>query len=385
MVLDASIPMGIQPVDTTQAGGQLLQNKQYAEQQARQAMLDEENRKNVAFQQQLQTEQLELNKIKMQYEQASDADKKEALEDAKLAYKLANAKTPEDMGRILQSAHKSEYTDDLINLYNSGDMGAFKNEVVGDVQAATALDIFKAPDSAATGGATGALVRDYMKETGKSFSEALYDVQTGFRQGLSKDESGNIIPIKGYAESKGYIKYGEKSGEQQAVIDTAAEIERQKKIGSGEITEVEKRDIGRAGVDKDVAILEKKYNELAELGGIIDTNKGLIQNLSASAASSDIGQELSKSIGSKTQSIRNQIKSQIPALISSIRNSTGMSAKAMDSDNELQFYLKQATSEKVDIQSNLEALKQIKNKYGSPMKNVEIKRIKFDSNGNIIQ
>jgi hypothetical protein len=54
-----------------------------------------------------------------------------------------------------------------------------------------------------------------------------------------------------------------------------------------------------------------------------------------------------------------------PSIINSIRDSTGMSARAMDSDNELKFYLKMVSDEKLSFESNLAALKILDKRFGS--------------------
>lgn len=82
------------------------------------------------------------------------------------------------------------------------------------------------------GGATGELIDRLMQENpGMNFQQALQRVQTGYRSGTQLDANGNIMAMPGMADAKGEIKYGEKSGEQQAVQDFAAPIEKNKQLG----------------------------------------------------------------------------------------------------------------------------------------------------------
>ncbi len=73
------------------------------------------------------------------------------------------------------------------------------------------------------GGATGQLVRKLQQENPNlSFRDALYQVQTGFRQGTTFDDAGNIISAPGYAEAKGNVKYNEQSGKNRSDLEFAA-------------------------------------------------------------------------------------------------------------------------------------------------------------------
>lgn len=75
----------------------------------------------------------------------------------------------------------------------------------------------------AGGGATGALVRQYMQATGSDFPTALYAVQTGFRQGFERNADGSISPIPGAVgaiKDVNYAKhYSAKTGDLDAGHD----------------------------------------------------------------------------------------------------------------------------------------------------------------------
>lgn len=74
---------------------------------------------------------------------------------------------------------------------------------------------------AAGGGATGSLVNRLMAENpGMSFKEALYSVQTGFRQGTGLDANGNVMPLPGAIPSKASLA-GAEAGARVAGTNTA--------------------------------------------------------------------------------------------------------------------------------------------------------------------
>jgi hypothetical protein len=98
--------------------------------------------------------------------------------------------------------------------------------ITGDMTGA-----LRAQDPSALGGATGALVNRLMKENpNMSFSDALGQVQTGYRQGVTL-EGGVATPIQGLGESLGSIaeqeKFGGKAGELQAELEAKPRIEQE--------------------------------------------------------------------------------------------------------------------------------------------------------------
>lgn len=123
-------------------------------------------------------------------------------------------------------------------------------------------------------------------------------------------------------------------------------------------------DAGRGEVNTQVATLRDYYRQLAGLGGITDVTKTPIENIQAWASASPAGQAVGRALATDAQSIRNKIKQQRPLLLQAIKRATGMTAKQMDSNVELQLYLSAATDPTLDIQANLAALNNIDKLYG---------------------
>lgn len=122
---------------------------------------------------------------------------------------------------------------------------------------------------------------------------------------------------------------------------------------------------GKGQVSTTLADLGAAYVKLDEESGIVDTENTALQNIGARFGSSDIGQFLGGAVGTEAQSLRKRINNTRPLLIQQIRQATGMSAKAMDSNVELKFYLQAATDTTGDIISNLAAIKVLDSLYGS--------------------
>lgn len=70
-----------------------------------------------------------------------------------------------------------------------------------------------APDSASTGGATGAIIANLRRENPNlTYAQALAQAQGLARQGLGFDASGNVSPISGFTEAKSAVKSAEETG-----------------------------------------------------------------------------------------------------------------------------------------------------------------------------
>lgn len=135
----------------------------------------------------------------------------------------------------------------------------------------------------------------------------------------------------------------------------------------GKITPRETRDRGVKGIQYNLGQLTDDYTKLHDNAGISGPANGIADNLKnaeAYVSNSSVGQVLGRVFGTQNQSTRNEINSLRPALINSIRSATGMSARAMDSDTELKFYMQQATDPQNDYMSNLAAIENLDNQYG---------------------
>ena len=156
--------------------------------------------------------------------------------------------------------------------------------------------------------------------------------------------------------SQGRIPVGyamNSDGTLSALVGGPADAKRQQQISAAE------------DFDTQISDLRDKYKQLDAMGGIINPDKSLANNLMAGAESSGIGQIVSGKIGTQAQSIRNEIIQKRPLLLQSIKQSTGMSAKQMDSNKEMEMYLKAATDPNLDIKANLAALDNMYKLYGS--------------------
>jgi hypothetical protein len=121
---------------------------------------------------------------------------------------------------------------------------------------------------------------------------------------------------------------------------------------------------GKQAVNGVLNTLYSEYSNLVKSSGITDTRKSAEDNIAARTGASGIGQLTGSYTGSESQSFRDTIEQTRPLLLTAIMKATGLSATQLNSNVELQTYLKTATDPKVSIQSNVKALNNISTMFG---------------------
>jgi hypothetical protein len=142
-------------------------------------------------------------------------------------------------------------------------------------------------------------------------------------------------------------------------------------LGTGDVTDTDV--VGRvpgsgaAGQDATRAVaaqsllgtvdsLRGYYTDLDKLGGIVSTQRGGRANLMASAGASLPGRVLGRTFGSSEQTLRDNIQNAIPMIVADLKAVTGMSAQQMNSNVELQLFLRTVGDPSQSIESVMEAL-----------------------------
>jgi hypothetical protein len=109
------------------------------------------------------------------------------------------------------------------------------------------------------------------------------------------------------------------------------------------------------------------YGTLKTEGGITSAKGGLLGNLGAMASNTDVGQLVGRVKGSPSQQARDTIAQTRPLLLNAIKNATGMSAQQMNSNAEMQLYLRAATDPSLGYEANAKALENLDKLYGLGM------------------
>ena len=121
---------------------------------------------------------------------------------------------------------------------------------------------------------------------------------------------------------------------------------------------------GKKTVSTLLSNLKGQYETLAKTGGITDVTKPATENISARAGASAMGQMVGQYLGTPEQTARDTIEQTRPLLMQAIKNATGMSAQQMNSNVELQTFLRAATDPQLSIQANINALNNLSKLYG---------------------
>jgi hypothetical protein len=113
-----------------------------------------------------------------------------------------------------------------------------------------------------------------------------------------------------------------------------------------------------------VGQLKNSYDTLLEGGGITSTATGGRENIGAKMGTSAVGQFVGSALGTKNQEQRQVIEQTRPLLLNLIKEATGMSASQMNSNAEMQMYLKAATDPKLSYEANVKALQNLDKTFG---------------------
>jgi hypothetical protein len=103
--------------------------------------------------------------------------------------------------------------------------------------------------------------------------------------------------------------------------------------------------------------------DLKTSGGMSSTSAGALSNLITSTQTGAGGQFLGGVFGTENQSKRDQLKSVRLQLLNAIKEATGMSAQQLNSNVELQTYLKSLGSEGMTAEANLAIIDNLSKTY----------------------
>jgi hypothetical protein len=121
---------------------------------------------------------------------------------------------------------------------------------------------------------------------------------------------------------------------------------------------------GRSALSDTLDVLAGQYNALNEGMGMPSTQNKWGSNLGAKLATTGPGQWLGQVAGTENQKARDIISQTRPLLLADIKKATGMTASEMNSNAELQMWLSVATDPQKGYEANMEALKNLENKFG---------------------
>ena len=133
---------------------------------------------------------------------------------------------------------------------------------------------------------------------------------------------------------------------------------------SKQIQDTKKKGEAKEQLTETVGQLKGYYDELKKGGGIVEQKQGALGNIASRIQASAVGQTVGGAVGTKNQEMRQKIEQTRPLLLNLIKNATGMSAQQMNSNAEMQLYLRAATDPTLSYEANIEALGNLDKLFG---------------------
>lgn len=127
---------------------------------------------------------------------------------------------------------------------------------------------------------------------------------------------------------------------------------------------------GQAGLADTVSVAKTLVKDIADMGGMTTTSKGALANLMTSLGTGTVGQAGARLVGTPTQAKRDELNSVRLQLFNAVKEATGMSSTQLNSNVELQTWLKSLGSDTMSKEANLAILDNIENRY---LKNKDMK------------
>jgi hypothetical protein len=121
----------------------------------------------------------------------------------------------------------------------------------------------------------------------------------------------------------------------------------------------EGKDLLAAGLDR----MRQNYMLLNERDGIVSNQRSGPENVVSAIRSSALGQFVGGVVGTEEQTARKELDASRMQLLNAIKSATGMSAQQMNSNIELQTWLKALGAPNSDYESNMAILDALENAY----------------------
>ena len=118
------------------------------------------------------------------------------------------------------------------------------------------------------------------------------------------------------------------------------------------------------GISGTLDILEEQYRKLNEGMGMPSTQNRIGSNIGAKLSGTGVGQWLGQVGGTENQKARDIINQTIPLLLADIKKKTGMTASEMNSEKELQMWLRTATDPNSTFEATMAQTENLRKKYG---------------------
>lgn len=118
----------------------------------------------------------------------------------------------------------------------------------------------------------------------------------------------------------------------------------------------EDRAAGQAALNSTLDELTGLYDQLDEMGAMVNPKKGTGANIAARARASGLGQLVEGAVGTQAQELRDRIESIRPGLMQQLAKATGMSSKQLDSNADVKLFMQTVTDPTRSYEANQRAI-----------------------------
>jgi hypothetical protein len=118
----------------------------------------------------------------------------------------------------------------------------------------------------------------------------------------------------------------------------------------------EQRTAGTQAALANIGELRTIYGKLDEAGAMVNPNNSAVGNIGARVRSSGVGQMVEGAVGTEAQTMRDRVNSIRPGMMQAIAKATGMTGKQLDSNADVQLWMRTVTDPTSSYQANMAAL-----------------------------
>jgi hypothetical protein len=134
-------------------------------------------------------------------------------------------------------------------------------------------------------------------------------------------------------------------------------------LATGKVTTASASPAKGGALGSTIQDIRSLYEQLNREGGMVSPKAGVVANLRARAANSDVGQLVSGALGTEAQTIRDQLASALPALMQQVKQATGMTAAQVNSIPEMRLLQDQVTNPTRSFEAVSATLDAIERRY----------------------
>lgn len=140
----------------------------------------------------------------------------------------------------------------------------------------------------------------------------------------------------------------------------------QRTAGAKGAAAAEERAASAANLDATLNELTGIYDQLNDMGAMVNPKKGTAANIAARLRASGAGQLVEGAVGTQAQELRDRVESIRPGLMQQLAKATGMTGKQLDSNADVKLFMQTVTDPTRSYEANQRAIKGLRRLLTNP-------------------